>query len=107
MKEADRHIQFHVGLGKVASKYLQYEIFPALKGIHYIPTRLFYKSVDLLERSSETNILVSREFDQQFDVEVRRFAAKFPQHRRHHAIAQARQLDCQPVPAICQEWIYR
>lgn len=78
MEQSVRHIQFHVGLGKVASKYLQYEVFPALQGIQYIPTRLFYKSGELIRQSQASNILVSREFDQQFDTEVRRFASRFP-----------------------------
>jgi hypothetical protein len=75
---AKKRIQFHVGLGKVASKYLQYKVFPSFSGIKYIPTRLFYKAETLIEASNAPNLLVSREFDQQFTEEVEKFAKRYP-----------------------------
>lgn len=67
-----------MGLGKVASKYLQYGVFPHFRNIHYIPTRLFYRSIAEIKKKKHKSYLVSREFDTQFENEVRRFAVHFP-----------------------------
>jgi len=74
-------VYFHVGLGKVASKYLQHGVFPHFRDIHYIPTRLFYKSVKEIQKGLHPSYLVSREFDTQFEEEVRKFARHFPDAR--------------------------
>lgn len=71
-------IYFHVGLGKVASKYLQHSVFPYFKGIHYIPTTRFQHCIPEIRKGRHPSYLVSREFDNQFDREVTRFAAEFP-----------------------------
>ncbi|MFO7613993.1 MAG: hypothetical protein R6W71_05060 [Bacteroidales bacterium] len=71
-------VYFHVGLGKVASKYLQHGVFPHFRNIHYIPTRLFYRSVVEIQKGLHPSYLVSREFDTQFEEEVRKFARHFP-----------------------------
>jgi hypothetical protein len=71
-------VYFHVGLGKVASKYLQYYVFPHFKNIHYIPTTRFHKCVPEIRKGKHPSYLVSREFDNQFEREVRKFAAEFP-----------------------------
>lgn len=71
-------VYFHVGLGKVASKYLQHGVFPYFRNVHYIPTRLFYKSVAEIQQGLHPSYLVSREFDTQLEAEVRKFAMHFP-----------------------------
>jgi len=69
---------FHVGLGKVASKYLQHSVFPRFRNIRYIPTTRFYKCIPEIRKGKFPSYLVSREFDNQFASEVERFAAEFP-----------------------------
>ncbi len=73
-------IYFHVGLGKVGSTYLQKRFFPLLKGIKYIPTSSYKKhSKRIIEAGKHASYLVSREFDRQFEREVRWFTKTFPQ----------------------------
>ena len=69
-------IYFHVGTGKTGSTFLQARIFPLLKGIHYIPTNRYHKIFLEIEKYSSTKILISREFDQQLEREVKRFSEK-------------------------------
>jgi len=71
-------IYFHVGTGKTGSTFLQARIFPLLKGIHYIPTNRYHKIFLEIEKYSSTKILISREFDQQLEREVKRFSEKHP-----------------------------
>jgi len=89
-EERQPQVYFHVGLGKVASKYLQHGVFPHFKGIRYIPTRLFYRSIPEISAGKYPSYLVSREFDTQFEEEVRKFAAHFP---GAHAILLLRRHD--------------
>ncbi len=74
-------IYFHVGLGKVASTYLQQAVFPKLEGIHYIHTSRYRKSKDIIPRLNDDSILVSREFDRQFEDQVRWFTSTYPEAR--------------------------
>jgi hypothetical protein len=74
-------IFFHVGLGKVASKYLQFRIFPKLEGICYIPTRRYRSSKTLIRKEYHNRYLISREFDRQFEREVEWFSRDYPQTR--------------------------
>jgi hypothetical protein len=71
-------VYFHVGLGKVASKYLQHSVFPHFRNIHYIPTTRFYRCVPEIRKGKHPSYLVSREFDNQFEAEVTKFAGEFP-----------------------------
>ncbi|HET8963868.1 MAG TPA: hypothetical protein VFM99_08220, partial [Chitinophagales bacterium] len=71
-------IYFHVGLGKIASKYLQKKVFPNFHGITYVPSRKYYRIFQELEETNAKAILISREFDQQFETEVKKFAKKYP-----------------------------
>ena len=71
-------IYFHVGTGKTGSTFLQARIFPLLNGIYYIPTNRYHKIFQEIEKSSSTKILISREFDQQLEREVKRFSKKYP-----------------------------
>ena len=74
-------IYFHVGLGKVASTYLQYNVFPKLKGIHYIQRTKYRESIDIIKSSTHEKFLVSREFDRQFEDEIKWFSSHFPDTR--------------------------
>ncbi|TXB62623.1 sulfotransferase family protein [Phaeodactylibacter luteus] len=74
-------IYFHVGLGKVASTYLQHRFFPKLKHIYYIPTNRYRKSLDIIGKGKYGRYFVSREFDQQLEEEVRWFSSRYPQAR--------------------------
>lgn len=78
---ADPDIFFHVGLGKVASSYLQQRIFPKLEGIYYLPTQKYKNSKAIIPKLNAEKILVSREFDRQFEREVRWFTETYPQAR--------------------------
>ena len=71
-------IYFHVGTGKTGSTFLQARIFPLLNGIYYIPTNRYHKIFQEIEKSSSTKILISREFDQQLEREVKCFSKKYP-----------------------------
>ena len=71
-------IFFHVGLGKVASKYLQFRVFPKLEGICYIPTRRYKVSKKLIRKKGCNTYLISREFDRQFEREVEWFSRDYP-----------------------------
>lgn len=74
-------IYFHVGLGKVASTYLQHSFFPKLQNIHYIKTNRYRKSPDIIAKGEYDRYFVSREFDQQLEDEVRWFSSMYPQAR--------------------------
>ncbi len=74
-------IFFHVGLGKVASTYLQYRFFPKIRGIRYIQRTQYKKAKRIIEREGYDKYLISREFDRQMEEEVRAFAQDFPQTR--------------------------
>ncbi len=75
---ADQDIYFHVGLGKVASTYLQHSFFPKLRSIDYIPTNQYRRSKEILARKGAGRYLISREFDRQFEEEVTRFCSVYP-----------------------------
>ena len=74
----EKDIYFHVGLGKVASTYLQHEFFPKLQSIEYIPTNRYRKVQQILSNKGPGKYLVSREFDRQFEREVTSFCATYP-----------------------------
>lgn len=76
-----KEIFFHVGLGKTATTYLQYKVFPKLKGIYYIQRTSYKKSLQLIEQSAQQKIFVSNEFDQQLEQEAKWFSAKHPDAR--------------------------
>ena len=76
-----KEVFFHVGLGKVASTFLQQQLFPKLCGIHYIGPQQYKKSAVIIRRSKESKILVSREFDKQLEEELRWFCQEVPHPR--------------------------
>jgi hypothetical protein len=71
-------VYFHVGLGKVASTYLQHRFFPKLQGIRYIPTNRYRRSPGIIAKSGPGRYLVSREFDQQLEEQVKWFSSFYP-----------------------------
>lgn len=77
-EEQVKKVFFHVGLGKVASTYLQYRFFPYLKGITYIQRTKYRNYIDIIQKSNSGRFLVSNEFDQQMEGEIKKFAAHFP-----------------------------
>ena len=81
MESGNKEIYFHTGLGKVASTYLQYKVFPKLKHIHYIQRTRYKNAISIIENSVEAKFLISREFDRQFERELKLFSKKFPSAR--------------------------
>lgn len=69
---------FHVGLGKVASSYLQQKVFPKLEDIRYISTHKYKKSPSIIAKGEDAKYLVSREFDRQYEDELRWFSSHYP-----------------------------
>lgn len=72
-------IYFHVGLGKVASSWLQYKVFDKFKGIHYIHRDRFRTWKRVLEENKYPKYLLSQEHDRQFERELSKFAELYPQ----------------------------
>jgi hypothetical protein len=54
-------IFFHIGLGKVASTYLQNRVFPALENIYYLPRDRFRRHPKIVASGKYPSILLSRE----------------------------------------------
>ena len=54
-------IFFHVGLGRAASTFLQYKIFPKLEGVKYIQRNKYRSFQKIIDRSRHGKYLVSRE----------------------------------------------
>lgn len=75
-----KQVFFHVGLGKTGSTFLQYRVFPKLRGVKYIQRTKYrdFKYAKLIENSSDQKFLVSNEFDQQLEREARKIASKYP-----------------------------
>lgn len=73
-----KEIYFHVGLGKVASTYLQYAFFPKLQGIDYIQRTKYRHFQKHIDGSTASKVLISREMDNQLAYECEQFAAVYP-----------------------------
>jgi len=74
----DKTIFYHVGTGKTGTTYLQYRVFPKLKGIQYIQRTKFRRYPELIAKSNSERILLSREFDQQLEREIKAFTKHYP-----------------------------
>ena len=75
----NKEVFFHVGLGKTASTFLQEQVFPHFTEVEYIHRDYRYqKSGKIISEGNETRYFVSREFDQQFEEEVTKFANHHP-----------------------------
>ncbi len=75
----NKEIFFHVGLSKTASTYLQNKFFNKLRGINYIGNHNYKNYKKIIDSSDEKKILVSREFDRQFNEQLQKFAKYYPQ----------------------------
>lgn len=71
-------IFFHVGLGKTGTTYLQYSVFPKMKNIYYIQRTRYNKAKEIIAGHTYNTYFISREFDQQFEKEIRDFSATYP-----------------------------
>lgn len=71
-------IFYHVGTGKTGTTYLQYRVFPKLRGIQYMQRTKFRRYPQLIAKSSSDRILLSREFDQQLEREIKAFTRHYP-----------------------------
>ncbi len=78
MKPNKPDIYFHVGLGKVASTFLQHRFFPKLKGICYIQRTKYRSAPKIIQNGKCKKYLVSREFDRQLPDEIAWFSRFFP-----------------------------
>lgn len=74
-----KEIYFHVGLAKTGSTFLQNNFFPYLKNIKYISTHKYRKCIKIINNTNYKSYLISREFDRQFEKEVKHFTKYFPQ----------------------------
>lgn len=83
MQQHERSFELycHVGLGKTASTYLQYRFFPKLKGVYYIQRTKYRRFDRIIESTAHSKYFVSREFDRQFEREVRKIAGRYPEAR--------------------------
>ena len=79
MNSSLQKVYFHVGISKTGSTFLQKKVFPLLSEISYIPTNRYQNIFLEIEKIKFGNILVSREFDRQFEKEVVKFSNKHPQ----------------------------
>jgi hypothetical protein len=77
MEKTSKTIFFHVGTSKTGSTFLQNRIFPLLKGIAYIPTNKYRNIYTEIEKIKQNSILVSREFDRQFEEEIEKFSNNY------------------------------
>jgi len=73
-----KKIFFHVGTGKTGTTFLQYRVFPKFKGIYYIQRTRYNRAKQIIQKTNFNKYLISREFDQQLETEVKAFAADFP-----------------------------
>lgn len=57
---------------------MQYKFFPKLEGIRYIQRTKYHRFERIISRTDYDKYLVSREFDRQFEREVKKLAEKYP-----------------------------
>ena len=74
----NKEIYFHVGLAKTGSTFLQKNFFPYLKNIKYINTHDYVNCIDIINKTNYKSYLISREFDKQFEREIKKFISYFP-----------------------------
>ena len=56
----------HPGMGKTASTFLQYSVFPKIEGLQYIQRTRFRRSHKIIEKAKHSKYLVSGELDNRF-----------------------------------------
>ena len=75
----NKNIYFHVGLAKTGSTFLQNNFFPKLKNIKYISTHKYRRCIDIINNTNYDSYLISREFDRQLEVEIKKILNHFPE----------------------------
>jgi len=73
-----KNIYFHVGTGKTGTTFLQYRVFPKFNNIHYIQRTKYRKAKNIISNTNYDKYLISSEFDQQLETEVKWFSKDFP-----------------------------
>lgn len=73
-----KNIYFHVGTGKTGTTFLQYRVFSKFRDIYYIQRTRYKNAKKIINGSNYEKYLISREFDQQLEHEVKLFSADFP-----------------------------
>ena len=73
-----KEIFFHVGLAKTGTTFLQYRVFPKFQGIRYIQRTKYRRAIRIIRKSRDPRIFLSNEFDLQFETEMKKFGAAFP-----------------------------
>lgn len=73
----DLKIYYHLGMGKVASTFLQYRFFPFLKGVKYLQRTKHQKYAEMIQADPHGTYLLSRENDRQLEREVAKFAEHY------------------------------
>ena len=76
MENTGRDIYFHVGISKTGSTFLQNRVFPKLSKTDYIPTNKYHRVFEEIKNCDSNQILVSREFDRQFEREITLFSSR-------------------------------
>lgn len=75
-------IFFHVGMGKAASTFLQYNVFPKFRNVHYIQRTRYRRALKIIGKRKHSRYLVSGELDNRmFENYIREFASSFPETR--------------------------
>lgn len=75
--EKDLKIFYHLGMGKVASTFLQYQFFPFLKNVKYIQRTKHQEYAQIIEKDPHGSYVLSRENDRQLEREVQKFAKHY------------------------------
>ena len=80
-EQQEKEIFFHTGLAKTGTTFLQYRVFPKFEGVYYIQRTRYPRAIRIIRKSSHPRIFLSNEFDLQFEQEMKKFSAVFPQTR--------------------------
>jgi hypothetical protein len=79
-KGATPDIYFHVGMGKAASTFLQYNVFPRFRNIYYIQRTKYRRSTRIISRGRYKRYLVSGELDNRlFESYIKEFSSFYPE----------------------------
>jgi hypothetical protein len=76
--EVQQEVFFHVGTGKTGTTFLQDRVFPKMKNITYMHRSKYKNFEKHLPKINDPVVLISREFDQQMEYEVKRFSKLYP-----------------------------
>lgn len=82
-------VYFHVGLERTATTFLQTQVFPAMRGVEYVPKADFRHAAERITHTQAAKVLVSHEFDSGLERAAKDFTEQFPD--AHPIIAFRRQ----------------